>query len=202
MEFFKNQSIKIFLAVTSILLLFITFTLIHSLVVNRYVVECFQQQSSTSHTVNLPLTSKYSCQNFCGPTSRCSITGQQCTADIDCPGCQMQVHSSNKKTKPCIPGDNDAGKLTLGVTPQYSTLTTDIGSQARLFTSNPLKKPPMANFGVDTWGNSFTQSRKLYNSRYKPPTLQNMPSYPDRHSVTGQFMDEGPLPSNSYLTIH
>ena len=201
MNFFKNQTIKIFLAVSSILLLFITFALINYLVINRYVVECFQQQPATSHTVNLPLTTKYSCQNFCGPTSRCSITGQQCTADIDCPGCQPQLQSSSNKMSPCISGDNAAGKLTWGVTPQYSTLTTDIGTQATFFTSNPLKKPAMANFGVDTWSTSFKQSQQLYNTRYKPPNLQFMPSYPDLYSATGQFMDEGPLPSNSYLTI-
>jgi hypothetical protein len=195
-----NKNIKIILAITSILLLIIIFSWSNYLAENNYITECFQKMTPISHTVNLPLTTTYSCKNFCGPTARCSITGQQCTADIDCPGCQPNIRHL-KSNNTCIPGDNDAGKLTWGVTPKYSTLTTDIGTQAAFFTSNPLRKPAMANFGINTWSSSFNQSQKLYNNRYKPPNLQFMPSYRNQYSVTGQFIDEGPLPSNSYLTI-
>lgn len=200
---FINKNIKLILAITSILLLIIIFSWSNYLFKNKYIVECFQKITATSHTVNLPLTTKYSCKNFCGPTARCAITGQQCTADIDCPGCQPNIpHTKSSNNNTCIPGDNDAGKLTWGVTPQYSTLTTDIGTQAAFFTSNPLKKPPMANFGINTWSSSFNQSQKLYNSRYKTPNLQFMPSYRNQYSATGLFIDEGPLPSNSYLTLN
>ena len=41
----------------------------------------------TSHTVNLPINTTFECENKCMPPARCSITGQQCQADIDCCGC-------------------------------------------------------------------------------------------------------------------
>ena len=47
-----------------------------------------KESSDTSHTVNLPINTTISCENMCGPLNRCSITGQQCTSDIDCYGCQ------------------------------------------------------------------------------------------------------------------
>jgi hypothetical protein len=57
----------------------------------------------------------------------------------------------------------------------------------------------MPNFGVNTWFNKFNKGRKLFDDRYKPSGLKNMPSYSDRYSLTGEFIDDGPLPSNSYL---
>ena len=41
----------------------------------------------TSHTVNLPINTTFECENKCMPPARCSITGQQCSSDIDCCGC-------------------------------------------------------------------------------------------------------------------
>ena len=43
--------------------------------------------------VDLPLTTNYSCQNFCGPPSRCSITGEKCMSDKDCIGCKLPTCS-------------------------------------------------------------------------------------------------------------
>lgn len=85
----------LFLVIASFILIIAIFKWIDYLTSNSFIMECFtpgpvQEESggATSHTVNLPLTTTYSCTNFCGPTARCSITGQQCSADIDCPGCQ------------------------------------------------------------------------------------------------------------------
>jgi hypothetical protein len=156
---------------------------------------------STTHTVNLPLTTTQSCKNFCGPPARCAITGQQCFTDIDCPGCQPYVpnEKNNYKTNN-IPGENDAGKLTLGVTPQFSELTTDIGTQAKLVTKNKFSKPDMPNFGINTWMTSFKNDTKAFNNRYKPTDLQFMSDYPNRYSLSGQFIEDGPLASNSYFS--
>ena len=157
---------------------------------------------TTTHTVDLPLTTTYSCRNFCGPPARCSITGQQCTSDIDCPGCQpnMKLHETLfSRNKEGFTNENAAGKLTSGTTPTYSQLTTDIGTQAILITSNKFEKPAMPYFGVNVWRSSFDEDRKVFDDRYKPPHLENMPTYPPRYSLTGEFMDEGPLASNSYL---
>jgi hypothetical protein len=208
-----NKQIYILIIIT-VLLIILMFGWINYLVINNYVEggfirEYFTDSSSFSsdssfnsgysHTVDLPLTNTQSCSNFCGPAARCAITGQQCLADIDCPGCQPNNKSGNS-SKGNVPGDNDAGKLTWGVTPQYSTLTTDIGTQASIITNNKFSKAPKANFGVNKWSASFDASEKLFNARYKPKNIQNMPSYPRRYGVTGDFYDDGPLPSNAYLS--
>jgi len=191
---------NIFLLLIMLILLLIVFYMIDYLVKQNYIVECFtggpiQESSKTSHTFDLPLTTKYSCQNFCGPTARCAITDQQCFTDIDCPGCQSYSPPLSK-TNGCIPGNDDAGKLTVGVTPTYSPLTTGYGTREKVITKNMYARPPQANFGYDTWGNSFNEGQKLFNKRYKPNQLQYMPNYPPMYSITGEFIGDGPLPSN------
>lgn len=192
----------IFLPVMTLILLVLVFNMIDYLAVEKYVIECFTSgpisetaSGKTSHTVDLPLNTTYSCQNFCGPTSRCAITGQQCFTDIDCPGCQPNLPSS-PKTSECIPGNNDAGKLTVGVTPTYSPLTSGYGTREKIITDDMYAQPPQANFGVDTWGKSFNEGQKLFNKRYKPNQLEYMPNYPPMYTATGEFIGDGPLPSN------
>jgi hypothetical protein len=99
-----------------------------------------------------------------------------------------------------VPGDNDAGKLTVGATPRYSTLTTDIGTQAALV-DTPLhnNKPPMPNFGENTWSKSFEQDQQLFYDKYKPPNLTDMPNYKERYSMTGIFKNDDPYASNATL---
>lgn len=179
------------------ILLYLLFNMIDFLSAEGYIVECFtnQERNNASHTVDLPLTNTVSCQNFCSPTSRCAITGQQCFTDIDCPGCQPTTPFS-KKTKGCIPGDNSAGKLTVGVTPQYSSLTSGYGTQKAIITDKLYGKPSQPNFGVDTWRKSFNEGQDLFNKRYKTNQLQFMPNYPQMYSITGEFIGDGPLPSN------
>jgi hypothetical protein len=198
MRISKNQYYTLFLAALSFLLLFIVFKQIDYLSLHNYVVECFELQqnesSNTTHTVNLPLTTSYSCKNFCGPTSRCSITGQQCFADIDCPGCQPYVPPL-KKSAVSIPGDDDAGKLTLGVTPQYSQLTSGYGTKERKV--GDFKSPPLVpNFGINVWRSKYNEEKKLFDQRYIPSGLQFMPNYPERYDMLGEFIEDGPLPSN------
>jgi hypothetical protein len=214
MNISKNQHNNILIALISFLLLICIFKWIHYLVVNNYVklcnlpVEGFDpntqiirdtESPNTTHNVDLPLTTTTSCKNMCGPPNRCSITGQQCFSDIDCPGCEPLVPPLSPSTGENIVGDDAAGKLTAGVTPNYSPLTTGFGTQARIVTKDKLEKPAMPDFGIDKWSSKFIKGRKLFDDRYKPSGLKNMPSYPDRYSLTGEFIDEGPLASNSYL---
>jgi hypothetical protein len=207
MKVYNNYFVYL-LALISLILLIIIFKWINYLVLNNYIIsniENFTQQiiregPKTNHTVNLPLTTTYSCTNFCGPTSRCSITGQQCFTDIDCPGCQPYVPPLPPSKINNVPGNNDAGKLTVGVTPTYSKLTTDIGTQSKIIYNNKDKKSPQANFGLDTWSNKFNFERKLFDNRYKPNKLTYMPSYMPKYTTTGIFIDEGPLASNAYLS--
>ena len=149
--------------------------------------------TNTTHTVDMPLTTTYSCRNFCAPaTARCALTGHQCFTDIDCPGCQPQANN--------IIGDNSAGKLTVGMTPQYSNLTSGMGTKSMTFLDKEFSKTPTPTFGVNTWRDDFDAEQKLFNKRYKPPsTLPNMPSYPPRYSVTGDFLEDGPLASNATI---
>ena len=171
--------------------------------------KCFQEinyqnnknnnSNSTSHTVNLPLNTTTSCKNFCSPTGRCAITGQQCLADIDCPGCQPNLPSYSSNNSKSVPGDDDAGKLTVGTTPTYSTLTTDIGTKATTFTRKKFSKAVSPNYGDNIWMSKFKEEDKMFKQRYTPNGLQYMISYPDRYSLTGDFVEDGPLPSNSFL---
>lgn len=155
---------------------------------------------NTTHNVDLPLTTTYSCENKCGPPNRCSKTGEQCMADIDCPGCQPYVPPLPGTLSVNIPGENDAGKLTVGMTPNYSQLTTDMGTEASLITNQKFAKPAQPNFGVNTWSAKFNETRQMFDDRYKPAGLNRMPTYPERYSLSGEFIDEGPLASNSYLS--
>lgn len=210
MELSQKQYNILFLIIISFILFVTIFKWIDYLTDENYIVECFGNNNSnkdynsstegsvasTSHNVDMPLTTSHSCNNFCGPNSRCSITGQQCFADIDCSGCEPNVPPL-KKASGCVPGDNDAGKLTLGVTPQYSSLTSGYGTQERIITSNMYSKPSQPNFGVDTWSQEFNEVQKLFDERYKPSGLQYMPNYPKRYSLTGEFIEDGPFPSNA-----
>lgn len=184
------------------ILLYLVFNMIHYLSVNDYwrFKESFtdgpiQESSDTSHTVDMPLTNTNSCQNFCGPNARCAKSGHQCFADVDCPGCQ-QTSPFSKQKQVDIPGDNDAGKLTVGVTPQYSSLTSGYGTQKRVVTDKLYGKPSQANFGMNTWRELYNEGQTLFNKRYKPNQTSDMPKYPPMYSVTGEFLGDGPLPSN------
>ena len=209
MNFSKKSYIQFFLLLFCVILLFCIFKWSDYLAKNNFIVECFENVQfvkediyggTTSHTVNLPLTTTYSCNNFCGPASRCSITGQQCFTDIDCPGCQPYSPPLPKSKDECVPGDDDAGKLTFGATPQYSSLTAGYGTKSKIITNNVFSKPSQANFGVDVWTSSSDKALSLYNKRYKPPYITYMPEYTGRYSLTGSFIDEGPIASNAYLT--
>jgi len=208
MSISKNQYSTLLYFIVVLLLLLCLFNWINYLVENGYIYtgknkkgisEGFNaiESSDTSHSVDLPLNTTSSCSNFCGPTSRCSMTGQQCTSDIECPGCQPNVPQPQTQYTPNVPGNDDAGKL--DYKPGYSTLTTDIGSKAAIYNDNKMGAPVQANFGQNTWIDKFNESRQLFDQRYKPAGLENLPSYPNRPSATGQFTDEGPLAANAYL---
>ena len=149
-----------------------------------------------SHTVNQPINTTISCQNVCGPLARCSLTGEQCTSDIDCYGCQREYHTSRMFSE--MRGQNDAGKETTQVTPTYSTLTTDIGTRAKLF-NKLLIDPPQYDIGLNTWRKKFNDGEIFYDKRYYPGRQQFMPIYPKRKTLSGEFEDDGPLASNAYL---
>jgi len=198
----------ILLWILSIILVIMVMSYGTYLINNKYIVECFTPfiakdigSPETNHNVDQPINTKFSCKNMCGPLSRCSITGEQCTSDIDCFGCVPKISKKSQIKTEDVLGVNESGKLTMGVTPTFSTLTTDIGTQASLINKNDNTndKPPEYNQGVDIWKSSFDDGYKLFNTRYKPPNnLTYEPNYPNRFTMSGEFMDDGPLASNAY----
>ena len=196
----------ILLALISFLLFLLMFKWIHYLSTNNYVYykegmisNVKEDKTTTTHKVDMPLNTKVSCQNMCGPPNRCSITGQQCMADVDCPGCEPPSTGNGKTTQEVV-GENDSGKLSTAMTPNYSELTSDIGSRARLITADKYEKSMSPYRGLNTWDAQFNLSRKLFDDRYKPAGLKGMPSYRKQYSLSGSFDEDGPLASNSYLS--
>jgi len=160
----------------------------------------------------------YSCKNFCGPKAQCAITREQCLADIDCKGCippnihinknalvvenfESSTSTSNKgKDKCVIQNDVGAGKLTFSQTPQYSELTTDIGTFSRII--NPEATVPRMYEGIDTWTRAFNYGLKLAYTKLPkltPFEKKIEPEYPLTVSMTGTFYDLGPTPSNATI---
>ena len=158
----------------------------------------------TSHSVDMPLNTTFSCTNFCGPNAQCSKTREQCTSDVDCYGCQPIYTKPPVYKDEDVEGQNDAGKLTYNQTPQYSTLTTDIGTEASLY-GNKLAKVPKMYGGVDAWMKSANYGMQLFDKQRKyqyimdPEEYNNELAYPLRESSTGLFADNGPLAANAYL---
>jgi hypothetical protein len=204
---FINKYNKLLLGTSSFILFYIIFIWINYLVSNNFIRENFtsiiekKDSENTNHTVDLPLTTTTSCKNFCGPTARCAITGQQCFTDIDCPGCQPYIPPVTLQKQYIVPGDDDAGKLTLGVTPQYSPLTNGYGTKERIVTDDLYSKPSQANFGINSWRSSYDEDTKLFDQRYRPSksNLKFVPDYSKTYSLTGEFLIEGPLAANAYL---
>jgi hypothetical protein len=162
----------------------------------------------------------YSCKNFCGPKAQCAITREQCIADIDCKGCvppnihinknkntlivenfESLLSNKDKDNEKCeIQNDVAAGKLTFSQTPQYSTLTTDIGAFARII--NPDATVPRMYEGIDTWTRAFNYGLKLaYKKLPKMTPFEKKiePVYPLTVTMTGAFYDVGPTPSNATI---
>ena len=194
----KNKTIVYIATILSLTVLL--FVYIDYLSNNGYIRERF---AGLNNDVNMPLTTTFSCSNMC-VNSKCSKTGTQCLSDADCQGCGYGM------TDPKIPqyvqnadvrGNNSAGKITSQLTPTYSSLTTDIGTQAMVITSDKFKKPPSPNFGTDLWTRNFIEQRNLFDKRYKPTTTAypDMLKYPQRYSLSGMFVEEEPLESNAYF---
>jgi hypothetical protein len=199
MKLSKNQYFIIFLAVISVIL-FVAIIQWGDYLANNVLLEPFNPNANEySHNVDLPINTSYSCQNTCGPASTCSMTGEQCTSDVDCYGCRPKrgVNYSNVPGPNRQPmGDNDAGKLTVGETPQYSSLTSGFGTQEKQLAGMNFP-PAMADFGTNVWYSEFVKEDKLFGSKFKPNrNTEFMPHYPRTNSLTGQFTTDGPLPAN------
>ena len=177
-----------------------------------------------SHTVNLPLTDPVSCQNFCGPKARCAITGEQCTSDIDCQGCNPGPTPQGEcLTKDVAPYDA-TGKLgQQGLT--YSPLTTGYDGEnnilAQAYPGSKEAQIKKAYQGANSWTESFNKGLELYNMKRKSADMYGEgvsqqiedeepdigpskisyyePKYPTTISATGEFYETTPPASNSAI---
>jgi len=157
-----------------------------------------------SHNVDV-VNNKYSCSNFCGPQSQCAITREQCTSDVDCQDCQPPItappkYLTGEEVKPL----NDAGKLTSTQTPQYSSLTSDIGSKAAYVKPGSKKAEITRSYeGYDAWTKSFNYGLELADKKLvfqnspEPAEYRSIPVYPVTRTATGLFYDTGPTASNA-----
>jgi len=175
-----------------------------------------------SKTVNLPINDSVSCKNFCGTKAQCAITREQCSADIDCFGCNPGPTSLDTcETKDVAPYDN-GGKLGQNLGLQYSPLTTGYNNHSIDFAeAYPDSKNSQINRpyqGVDLWTKSFNQGLDFYNKKrasydkYSEGINQTIidsandnmytrePKYPTTISATGQFYETTPPASNAYLS--
>ena len=94
-------------------------------------------------------------------------------------------------------GNDEAGKLTVGVTPRYSTLTSGFGTKKTVINKNA--KPASPNFGFNTWKDSYLYDENLFKDTYGVPKLQYLPDYSPRQTMTGIYVTDGPYPSNATL---
>jgi len=169
------------------------------------------KSSDTNHIVDMPLTTTTSCSNFCGPRSQCAKTRDQCTSDVDCPGCQPVLPPEDKKLTQDVPGQNDAGKASFAA-PQYSSLTTDIGTQAAFYypdgpleSGSKTEQVAVAQLGsgptkAGNEGQRQFNKKNAYLRHDDKSRWTYEPKYPDKESATGMFLNEdGPLAANSYL---
>ena len=180
----------------------------------------------TSHTVNLPINTTFECENKCMPPARCSITGQQCSSDIDCCGC----NPNSKKIQQLLEEgvdlndiNNEVGSIDkfvegffpkkLGEGFSANQLKSAYGNDAKnkvtdldLFTEerDQFSKPPQYYLGEDMWSKSFYEGAKLFNDAHDPNIQkaryaggpdpgQFQLKYPDRTTLSGLFVENGPL---------
>ena len=180
----------------------------------------------TSHTVNLPINTTFECENKCMPPARCSITGQQCSSDIDCCGCNPNAKKIQQLLEEGVDLNDinnvvgSIDKFVEGFFPKKLSegfsadqLKSAYGNDAKnkvtdfdLFTkeSELFSKPPQYYLGEDMWSKSFYEGAKLFNDAHDPniqkaryaggPDLaQFQLKYPDRTTLSGLFVENGPL---------
>lgn len=173
-----------------------------------------------NHTVNLPLTDRVSCQNFCGPKAQCAITREQCTADIDCYGCNPGPKPLNDCTSKDVDPYDNGGKLTHNQGLNYSSLTTGYNNHGidfeEVYPGSKKAQIIQPYLGVDKWTRGFNEGLKLYNKKQElydsyqeekynirdnsSGNVDNYaPNYPTTISATGAFFETTPPASNAYL---
>lgn len=171
-----------------IIFLYYYFTKLKPSIFEGYETNYFNEANEYSKTVDLPLTFPFSCKNFCGPKNTCAITGEQCSNDYDCTGCE----NMNKLKPPKV----DPYYLELSPNNKFNMDSVYVGSKNNL-------TPQYYSQTDNKWIKTFNEAIKMYNERQ----LYNTPIndfekkiqiyYPQTVSSTGQFYSTTPPPYNS-----
>lgn len=145
-------------------------------------------------TVDMPMMSKYTCSNVCGPAGRCSNSQQQCSSDKDCRGCtSADIQQTNKLHPIEYTPYMGLGMLTGGGSRQIATQANAFQSQL-VDTSTDLSDvnanaiaPP-----YQTWLPKAQYLQKLYNERFRLPnaTFANQITTEPNRSLTGLFVSD------------
>jgi hypothetical protein len=150
-----------------------------------------------SHTVNLSINDPITCKNFCGPKSQCLLTRNQCTSDIDCPGCLLQSKKMPTQPRTNIDPYEASGKIgQQGLT--YSSYINSFNGhkfdQEEAFPGSINNKIIRPYQGIDRWESTFNEGLKIYNK--KMGSYLGQPEYPMTETTTGLFYNTTPPASN------
>lgn len=169
---------KIFLYLFGIIIIYYILSRIFS---NKIGIEGYQSTYNSpeySKTVDLPITFPFSCKNFCGPGNTCAITGEQCSNDYDCKGCEI----ANKLKPP-------------KVSPYYNELSSSNEQMDYVYAGSKNNLTPSYLPSNNEWIKTFNEGIKLYNQK----ELSNNPLsefekkivsvYPENVSMTGQYYE-------------
>ena len=87
------------------------------------------------------------------------------------------------------------------MTPNYSSLTTDIGTNSKFYNLDENLDPVQYFKGVDMWKENFDMGMRLYDKRYNTniSSLPFLQTYPERNTLSGEFVNVGPIASNDFL---
>jgi hypothetical protein len=140
-----------------------------------------------NQNVNMPINTNYSCSNICGTQNRCRISGEQCTSDVDCFGCQPKkfykngvIHSSSD--------EKNGYTWVLGGTNIFYP------DNKRHHIEGFSPAPPEYNKGVNTWRSVFDIGMNLYKKRYEPKGLPLELNYSSEYTLSGEFIQSVPVP--------
>ena len=147
------------------------------------------QNDLAQNNLSNPTQNQNAIPGFSGSTMYCAISNSLTGNQLK----NMTNYGDNG-----VRGQNDAGKLTTETTPTYSVLTTDIGTRAKLVNA-PNTQPPQYFKGVDQWRETYDAGEVLFDKRYNPNSQKFTIKYPQRTTLSGEFVDNGPLAANAYL---
>jgi len=140
-----------------------------------------------NQNVNMPINTNYSCSNICGTQNRCRITGEQCTSDVDCFGCQPKKFYKNGVIHSSSDEKNEYTWVLGGTNIFYP-------DNKRHHIEGFLPAPPEYNKGVNTWRSVFDIGMNLYKKRYEPKGLPLELNYSSEYTLSGEFIQSVPVP--------